>query len=432
MPQLRSGGLLSARAPALDGMRALFVLGVIAFHLWADAHGWRIDPGNVGVVGFFALSGYLISGLLITEHDQHGGINMAYFYARRALRLLPALCFFSLRVVRRRPPLQHGQFLATVPSAHTPGSPVSWITGLEGVSAALLYVTNWLNVEPSWHLWFSYSPISHLWTLAVEEQFYVIWAPVMILLLRLRRHTATLVAAAIALLALVEPLFLSGATFNRVYFGTDTRSAALFCGALCAFVGSTQGWRRLRGANWAPFLGAAIVAAICWSAYALRQEGQRGVWNAGLIVGTLACALAVVFVVERPGRAAARLFSTKLLVAIGKRSYALYLWSYVLNTWLRDTGIFEPFLVIAPRSPPPRSPTASSSCPALRLKHHFATTSQPALSEPPIMADDRVLVTRLDTRLSVVVLRWVVCDVACDRRWGGGWSPEGGRCWSGA
>ena len=233
---------------------------------------------------------------------------------------------------------QNGQFLATVPSAHTPGSPVSWITGLEGVSAALLYVTNWLNVEPHWHLWYGYSPISHLWTLAVEEQFYVIWAPVMILLLRLRRHAATLVAAAIAFVALIEPLFLSSSNFNRVYFGTDTRSAALFCGALCAFIGSTKGWRFLRTAPWAPLLGAAIVGAIVWSCYALRQEGHRGLWNTGLIVCTLACALAVVFMVERPQRAAARVLSSRLLVAIGKRSYALYLWSYVLNTWLRDTG----------------------------------------------------------------------------------------------
>jgi peptidoglycan/LPS O-acetylase OafA/YrhL len=393
MANATKGGLLSARAPALDGMRALFVLGVLGYHLWADAHGWKVDPGNVGVVGFFALSGYLITGLLITEHEQCGRIHMKYFYARRALRLLPALCFFLFVWLAVDILFQNGQFLATVPSAHTPAHPVSWITGLEGVGAALLYITNWLNVEPNWHLWFSYSPISHLWTLAVEEQFYVIWAPVMILLLRLRRHAATLVAAAIALVALVEPLFLSGATFNRVYFGTDTRSAALFCGALCACIGSTHGWRRLRTANWAPFLGAAIVAAICWSAYALRQEGHRGLWNTGLIVATLACALAVVFVVERPQRAAARFLSTPLLVAIGKRSYALYLWSYVLNTWLRDTGALEPYLVIGCSFMAAEISYRLVEMPALRLKHHFTTTNQPRLPVS-IGPEERVLISR--------------------------------------
>ena len=294
--------MISRGPPALDGMRALFVLGVVAYHLWADSHGWKFDPGNVGVVGFFALSGYLITGLLIKEHDQTGRMHMPYFYARRALRLLPALClllfvWFAVDLL-----FQNGQFLATVPSAHTPGSPVSWITGLEGVSAALLYVTNWLNVEPHWHLWYGYSPISHLWTLAVEEQFYVIWAPVMILLLRLRRHAATLVAAAIAFVALIEPLFLSRRT-STVSTSGPTPAAPRSSVGPSAPSSAPPG----AGASCAPrngrrSLGAAIVGRIIWSCYALRQEGHRGLWNTGLIVCTLACALAVVFVVERPQR----------------------------------------------------------------------------------------------------------------------------------
>ena len=284
----------------------------------------------------------------------------------------------------------NGQFLATVPSAHTPGSPVSWITGLEGVSAALLYVTNWLNVEPHWHLWYGYSPISHLWTLAVEEQFYVIWAPVMILLLRLRRHVATLAAAAIAFVALIEPLFLSSSNFNRVYFGTDTRSAALFCGALCAFVGSTKGWRVLRTATWAPFLGAAIVGAIVWSCYALRQEGHRGLWNTGLIVCTLACALAVVFIVERPERPAARFLSSQ---TARRHRQAL----------LRPLPVVLRPQHLAARHRRRSSRTSSSptsflaaeisyrfvELPALRLKHHFETTKTTDRPSVPALAEHR-------------------------------------------
>jgi len=385
-------GLTSTRAPALDGMRAVFVLGVIAFHLWADAERWTIDPGSVGVVGFFALSGYLITGLLIKEHDSTGRVHMAYFYARRALRLLPALCFFLGVWFLVDLFFQNGQFLATVPSAHTPGSPVFWLTGLEAVGAALLYVTNWLNVEPHWHLWYGYSPISHLWTLAVEEQFYVIWAPVMLLLLRLRRHAATLLAAAIAVIALADPIFLSSSGFNRVYFGTDTRCAALFCGALCAFIGSTDGWRFLRRSQWAPLLGAVILGAIYWSAYALRQEGDRSLWNTGLIVCSLACALGVVFIVERPQGAAGRLLSSPSLVAIGKRSYAIYLWSYVLNTWLRDTGFFESFLVIGLSFLAAEISYRFVELPALRYKHHF-TTATPTEPEG-VPSGERVLAMR--------------------------------------
>lgn len=367
-----AAGLMSARAPALDGMRAVFVLGVIAYHLWADTEHWSVDPGGVGVVGFFALSGYLITGLLIKEHDTTGRVHMPYFYARRALRLLPALCFFLGVWFLVDLLFQNGQFLSTVPSApRSPGSPVSWITGLESVGAALFYVTNWLNVEPSWHLWYGYCPISHLWTLAVEEQFYVIWAPVMLVLLRLRRHSAALLAAVIAVIALAEPVFLSSSGFNRVYFGTDARCAALFCGALCAFVGSTDGWRFLRRSPWAPWLGAAIVAIMCWSAYAMRQEGDRGLWNAGLIVSSAACAFGVVYVVERPQEAAGRFLSSRWLVAIGKRSYAIYLWSYVLNTWLRNTGFFEAFLVVGLSFMAAEISYRFVEFPALRYKHHF-------------------------------------------------------------
>ena len=152
--------------------------------------------------------------------------------------------------------------------------------------------------------------------------------------------------AAITFLFLLDPVLLSSSTFNRVYFGTDARCGALFCGALCAFIASRGGWRLLRTARWAPALGVLVVVVIIWSASALHQEGQRGEWNTGLIAASIACALCVVYVVERPLHLAGRFLSSDVLVAIGKRSYALYLWSYVLNTWFRDTGSFESFLVI--------------------------------------------------------------------------------------
>jgi peptidoglycan/LPS O-acetylase OafA/YrhL len=375
-----------ARTPALDAMRGLFVLGVMAFHLWADTQQWQIDPGNLGVIGFFALSGYLITGLLISEHDRSGRVDMVNFYARRALRLLPALFLLLASWLAVDLLFPHGQFLATVPSSPgTPGNPVSWITGLEAVGAALLYVTNWLNIEPHWHLWYGYSPISHLWTLAVEEQFYVVWAPVMLLLLRLRRRSATLIAAAIALAFLLDPVLLSSSGFNRVYFGTDSRCGALFCGAVCAFVASRGGWARLRRARWAPALGTSLLVAIGWSMWALRQEGHRGLWNTGLIVASLACALSVVYVVERPQGRAAQVLGNRVLVAVGQRSYALYLWSYVLNTWLRDTGFLESYLVFGASFLAAEISYHLVEVPALRFKHHFSSTL-PASAVDPVAA----------------------------------------------
>jgi peptidoglycan/LPS O-acetylase OafA/YrhL len=195
----------------------------------------------------------------------------------------------------------------------------------------------------------------------------------MLLLLRLRRHSATLIVGAIAVIALLDPVILSSASFNRVYFGTDARCGALFCGAFCAFIAANGGWRTLRTARWAPALGAAILALVVWSAFALHDEGHRSVWNAGLIGCTVACALGVAFVVERPHKLAARILSSDLLVDIGRRSYALYLWSYVLNTWLRDTGVFESSLVLITTFLAAEISYRLVELPALRLKHRFST-----------------------------------------------------------
>jgi peptidoglycan/LPS O-acetylase OafA/YrhL len=120
-------------------------------------------------------------------------------------------------------------------------------------------------------------------------------------------------------------------------------------------------------------VGAVLVALIGWSTVALREEGHRGVWNAGLIVSSLACALAVVYVAERPRHVAATLLSSDLLVDIGRRSYALYLWSYVLNTWLRDTGPYESILVLVTSFLAAEISYRLVELPALRFKHHFST-----------------------------------------------------------
>jgi peptidoglycan/LPS O-acetylase OafA/YrhL len=370
----------STRVPALDGVRAMAVLAVIAYHLWSTGHHWPGDPGNLAVIVFFALSGYLITGLLIAERNATGRVSLANFYARRALRLLPALCFFLLvwfLVVLAFP---HGKFLTTVPSGSGPGSPVSWITGLESIGAALFYVTNLMDVTKSLHLWHGYSPIGHLWTLAVEEQFYVIWAPVLILLLRLRRHALILVTGAITMIALLDPFLWSSSPMNRIYFGTDTRCAALFCGALCALMGSGGWWRGLRNAWWAPGFGLVIALLGVWSCVALGHEGHRLWWNCGLVVASITSALAVIYVVERPHHAAGRILSTPWLVAIGQRSYALYLWSYVLNTWFRDTGFLESFLVISTSFLAAEISYRLVELPALRRKGRF-TSKVSALSE---------------------------------------------------
>jgi peptidoglycan/LPS O-acetylase OafA/YrhL len=221
----------------------------------------------------------------------------------------------------------------------------------------------------------------------VEEQFYVIWAPVMLLLLRLRRHVATLIAAGIAVVALLDPYLWSGSNFNRLYFGTDTRCAALFCGAVCAFIAAGGGWRRLRDAWWAPVMGAALIVVLVWSNVTMHDEGRPWLWCTGLAASSVAWALGVAYLAERPKRLAARLLSLDLVVAIGQRSYALYLWSYVMNTWLRDTGNFESVLVIVTTFIAAEISYRFVEVPMLRKKHRFSSvhpTPVPAVAAAPV------------------------------------------------
>ncbi len=238
---------------------------------------------------------------------------------------------------------------------------------------ALAYFTNWMNALPSLqHLWFSYSPLSHLWTLAVEEQFYLVWAPAMVVLTKLKMRTAAIVTALLALAFLIEPIVLAHSDFNRLYFGTDTRSGALFCGALCAWLARLGAWKWLRTWRRAPWFGAVLLALLVVSVSDLHRINYRHTWITGLILASVGGALSVVYLVERSDGAAARLLSTNVMVALGRRSYAIYLWSYVFNTWLRDTGVLEPVLVIGGTLLAAEISFRLIERPALRRKDRFA------------------------------------------------------------
>src|SRR5215203_2186902 len=213
-------------SPGLDGLRALAVIAVLLYH--ADLS-W-IPGGFLGVEVFFVISGYLITALLLAEWHQKGTINLKDFWMRRARRLLPAL--YVLLVVSLA--------FAVV---FLPGE-VARLR--DDVLAAFGYVTNWYLIFG--HV--SYfeavgrpSLLQHLWSLAVEEQFYLLWPPVLALALavgasRLRRRRALTVALAGAVASAVAMalLYAPGVDPSRIYYGTDTRSTGLLCGAAVAFL----------------------------------------------------------------------------------------------------------------------------------------------------------------------------------------------------
>src|ERR687889_1267093 len=209
--------------PGLDGLRAIAVIAVIAYHLDPDL----IPGGLLGVGVFFTLSGYLITDLLLGQREATGSLKLGDFWMRRARRLLPAL-FLMLAVV------------------------VAWVTLLDrsqlpslrgDVLAAVAYVSNWWNIvrEASYFARFGPPPpLDHLWSLAVEEQFYLIWPWLLLLGLRFlpgRYMLAfvTLAGAAVSAAAMAM-IYQPGIDPTRVYEGTDTRAFGLLVGAALAMV----------------------------------------------------------------------------------------------------------------------------------------------------------------------------------------------------
>jgi peptidoglycan/LPS O-acetylase OafA/YrhL len=304
-----------AHMPALDGLRGMAVLGVLFFH--ADA---LLPGGYLGVDLFFVLSGFLITSLLILEHESTGRVDLAAFWGRRARRLFPALLAIMPAVAL------YAAFVA----------PPKELAGLRADAlATLAYVANWRSIftaKSYWDLFAAPSPLEHTWSLAIEEQFYVLWPLVVVGLYRASRRgrRALLVtclvlgAASAALMALLyDP-----ARVSRVYLGTDTRGAAILAGAAlaCAKLGRLTSVRVARGLD--AFGGvAALGLAIAWA----RLDGQSAfLYRGGFWLTELACLVLITCAVSAPSNVVARALSVGPLRFFGKISYGVYLWHWPL------------------------------------------------------------------------------------------------------
>ena len=304
----------TTRRPGLDGLRALAVIAVIAFHEQLSA----FSGGFLGVDVFFVLSGYLITDLLVARWDRHGRLDLGDFWARRARRLLPALAVLLVAVTAATAVVEPAQ-LATLRSA---------------LLAAVTYSSNWWQALAH-HSYFAQfgppPPLQHLWSLAIEEQFYLVWPLLLIVILktcrsgRLRAGLAWLGAALSALaMALV---YVPGADPSRVYYGTDTHASALFIGSALAL-----SWplRRLQALSHdstriPDALGLAGIAVLAW-ALGHFDGTDRVLYPAGLVAAALAAG-AVVLAAASPGLVSWAL-GRSALRWIGVRSYGIYLWHW--------------------------------------------------------------------------------------------------------
>jgi len=329
-----SGG--AARAglgylPALDGLRAVALVAVLCFHA---GFGW-MRGGYLPLTSFFVLSGFLITALLLVEHQRHGAIGIRRFWGRRVRRLFPAAAV--------------GVVLAGVFAA-TAGTSDQVVNLRADVVAAFANVANWRFVFAGQvydDLFAQPSPLQHFWSLAVEEQFYLVFPLLVAGLLAVARGrrwalAAGLVAGAIGSTLLMRALHQPGDAPLRVYFGTDTRAAEILVGALLALVlvGDT-GLRPLRrqAAKWLDVaaLGALAVSVVLWCR---ASEFDPRLYEGGLVMIALLAAV-VVAACTLPDSTTARILGARPLAALGRISYGVYIFHWPLFLWLTEerTGL---------------------------------------------------------------------------------------------
>jgi peptidoglycan/LPS O-acetylase OafA/YrhL len=306
--------------PALDGVRALAVLAVLVFHFGA---GW-LPGGFIGVDVFFALSGFLITSLLVREYRQTGRIDLWAFWGRRARRLLPALLLLLVVLAG---------WAAWV------ASPMTAASLRADAMAALLYVANWrfVTTEAAYTATTEQSVLLHTWSLGVEEQWYLLLPLLLLGMLRwagrpLRGLGWALAATGVASACLMTMLWSSGAGVERVYYGTDTRLFTLVSGALLALVVERHGMPSKRAADLVGVTGAVTLIVIA------ARVGPLNPWlfSGGLLLVALA-ASGLVLAAATPGTWTSRVLSWRPLVGLGIVSYGIYLWHWpvrmVLPTW---------------------------------------------------------------------------------------------------
>ncbi|MCR9096632.1 MAG: acyltransferase [bacterium] len=322
------------RIEGLDGLRAIALLSVVFFHL--ETKPW-IPGGFVGVDLFFVLSGFLITGLLLDELDRRQTIDLTAFYLRRARRLLPAFAAMLLGVLSV-------SLLVLDPDARA-------YPTLEELNAsvllAVLYGFNWLVAFDLPYM----RAIAHVWSLSIEEQFYLVWPVALIFLTRHAGSEAAIRRVVVLgiLLSLSIPFWDTDWGWNRLYYGSDYRASGLLLGCLVALARRDP---ELRQSLTEPSVLGPVAAASCAFLVfvaATTAPDQPYLYLGGFLCIGLASAAILLFVVEAaPGHPVVRFLQHRTLVWIGRRSYAGYLFHMPLVIWTRrlDVPLFDQMVLV--------------------------------------------------------------------------------------
>lgn len=362
---LRGGG----RVAGLDGLRTVAVVLVIVYHVEPDL----VPGGSVGVDVFFTISGFVITRLLVTEYARSGRIGLWSFYRRRWLRLMPALLVMcavtAVLSVTFALPLFQGAWVAAVLAA---GSVVNLVrAGSAGTYSDLT------------------APLSHTWSLGVEEQFYLAWPLLLLVLLRHARARVVLgwVAVLCVLPVLWRTVLWDPSAAHRIYNGPDTRADQLLVGALLALVlarlrADDPRLGRLR--RWAGRLccpALVLLGLIAWQIPITEVSGWNPVWyTAGFLAAAVLTACVVAALDLCPESWPTRLLSLSVPVWIGRNlSYGMYLWHYPVIRLLHDLGVRGDLLL----------PAGLAATLAAALASY-------AFVERPLLRRDRFRVRRLE------------------------------------
>jgi peptidoglycan/LPS O-acetylase OafA/YrhL len=307
--------------PELDGLRGIAIISVLIHHQLTT---FSLTGGFLGVDLFFVLSGFLITGLLLAEFEKTGSISIRNFYMRRVLRLGPALALFLL-----------GSLLVTY---HT--QLISVARQLKLIAMALLYSTNWrmaLGWDPV------LDPTAIIWSLSIEEQFYLVWPLLLSGCLALKLGRGFIAAGlAVVIFAVVvhrNLLLNSGADFTRLYYGADTRADALLMGCLIALVPlavSSFRSRRLLGV-----LASGCLLFLMSSA----SFGDKWLYRGGFTVVAALAGIVISVAANSPPWLLSISLRFSLLRWFGRISYGLYLWHWLVvrTTSFYYLGFWEPW-----------------------------------------------------------------------------------------